>query len=123
LVDLHRQDREERDTGLQRPPFTLPLFDQLPGPTPGSIAKRRRRTPSSPQQFALHIYWSASLEGHALGAVAGETTKPDEQSALRELQTLEYELKEAAARLLHTVWQLRMPSSGPDEDGQAAWAA
>ena len=111
-------DGDATNDEAQQPnrPFTLPLFDRPFLPTGAATRGQRRGEPSSPLDIVLHIYWSAGLEGHALGSRAAETTNPDEQRALRELQTVEYELKEAAARLLMEVWQLRLPGGGDGEN-------
>ena len=121
MAELHRQDHED---GAERHvrPYTLPLFDPPLGP-PRAPGLRRRRMLSSPRELALHIYWSAGLEGHALGSLAAETTNRDEQTVLRELQRLEYEVKETAASLLSEVWQVKLPGGGSDEDGGAELAA
>jgi hypothetical protein len=56
----------------------------------------------------MHVYWSAGLEAHALGAAASAAAFPSERKALLELQALELRRKEAARRLLADVWRLEI---------------
>jgi hypothetical protein len=118
LPELDRQDREEPGMDLHPRPFTLPLFDP-PLRIVGPRSNGRPPSPSAPRDLALHVYWSAGLEGHALGSLASEASDRDEERALRELQSLEYEVKEAAARLLGEVWQLKLPGAVGDESSEA----
>ena len=104
---------------------TLPLFETATG-SPQGIRSVSRRKEQSPLNLVLHIYWSAGLEAHALGAMAARAPYPDQQRALWELQKLEEERKELAARSLEAIWQVRLPAfptsaeSPVDLNGRAA---
>jgi hypothetical protein len=105
-------------------PLPLSLFGEAAAP--GSARSRPRKPlASTPQDLALHIYWSASLEAHALGSLARQTPHPDEQRALGELQRLQQDVKETAACFLAALSDVRLPpASDPDpladEDSAAA---
>ena len=116
LAELHGLEADDREKAGRYRAFTLPLFDPATEPQRALTPRHRRPSLSSPREQALHIYWSAGLEGHALGSLALATPHPDERRALRELQGLEYEVKEAAARLLRDVWQLHLPRATRDEE-------
>ena len=86
---------------------TLPMFDgQDRPPEPASLAQRTER---SALEQTLHIYWSAGLEAHAVGALARSAPYPDERRALLQLQRMEEDRKALAARLLQTIWRLDLP--------------
>jgi hypothetical protein len=78
---------------------TLPLFE-TPTIPPQAARSVNRRKEQSPLNLVLHIYWSAGLEAHALGAMAARAPYPDQQRALWELQKVEDERKGRAARVL-----------------------
>jgi hypothetical protein len=115
LAKLHQGNREAREAEPSFCPSPLPLFDPPLASKPAG-RKPRRKAPSSPQELALHVYWSAGLEGHVLGSLAAETINLDEQRALRELQILEYQVQEAAARLLDEVWRINLRGTAHDEN-------
>jgi len=89
---------------------TLPLFESEIRSVETAPQMGRRRQPSALEQ-ALHVYWSAGVEAHALGALARSAAYPDEQRALMELHRMEEQRKDLAARLLETVWRVRLPHS------------
>lgn len=89
-------------------PQTLPLFGELSRAGPGS-RRAPRPGPSKPSDLAMHIYWSASLEAHALGSMALSTPYPDQRRALVELQAMEEQRKGLARLLLERVWDIELP--------------
>ena len=98
--------------------WTLPLFPDERELEPDSRAETRQRKRDS-RGLVLHVYWSAGIEAHALGALARNTRHPDEKRALQDLQRLEEERKALAAQLLETVWRVSLPGSpiaNPDEN-------
>ncbi|SRR6266511_3077609 len=89
---------------------TLPLFAD------GRMSEvhpraERRQLKRDPLDLVLHVYWSAGVEAHALGALARGIQYPDQRRALHKLQRLEEQRKALAARLLETVWRVRLPGS------------
>ncbi len=88
---------------------TLPLFDSEDRP-PERASQARRKDRSALEQ-TLHVYWSAGVEAHALGALARSAAYPDERRALLQLQRIEEDRKALAATLLQRIWQLELPGS------------
>ena len=82
--------------------ITLPLFGNGTSP----LAAPPRRPRMSPLDLALHVYWWAGLEAHALGAAAVTAVLPSERRALGALQQLDLTRKETARRLLEGVWEI-----------------
>jgi hypothetical protein len=95
---------------------TLPLFGGKLSELPSGQSASLRRF-STPMELALHIYWSAGVEAHALGALALQTVYPDQRRALLQLQGLEERRKALAARLLEQVWRVTLQRSS---EGMAA---
>jgi len=88
---------------------TLPLFDKEDRPAEGAPQARRKQRSALEQ--TLHVYWSAGVEGHALGALARRAAYADEQRALLQLQRMEEDRKALAATLLQTIWRVELPGS------------
>src|SRR5436853_538831 len=96
---------------------TLPLFEVAPsalGPP-----SRSRRKEQRPLDLVLHIYWSASIEAHALGSLAARTPYPDQARALSELRRLEEQRKEVAAQILETIWRVKLPAATTHPEHEA----
>jgi hypothetical protein len=90
---------------------TLPLFEREIRSLGAAPQMGRHKDERTPLDQVLHVYWSASVEAHALGALARNATYPDERRALLELQRIEEERKDLAARFLETVWGVQLPGS------------
>jgi hypothetical protein len=98
---------------------TLPLFGDRPRAGVGA----RRESPSTDRTAlnqVLHVYWSASVEAHALAALARTTAYPDERRGLLRLLQLEEERKAVAAELLDRFWAVRLPRSADAMPQRAA---
>lgn len=76
--------------------------------------------PSTTRDRVLRIYWSASVEAHALGAMALRTRFPDERAGLMALHAMEQQRGELARRLLRDVWHLVLPPLFAATDSTAA---
>jgi len=103
---------------------TLPLFDSDQGQD--DVVKKARTSQPGPRDLLLHIYWSAGLEAHALGAAAASTPYLDQRRALVELQELEMDCQDRAARTLLTQSGISLPGAPRDQrkdDGERQRAA
>src|SRR6266513_585940 len=90
---------------------TLQLFEREIRSLGTAPQAGRHKEERSPLDQVLHVYWSASVEAHVLEALARTAAYPDERRALLELQRIEEERKDLAARILETVWRVHLPGS------------
>jgi hypothetical protein len=99
---------------------TLPLFDSIDGPV--NSARMPSGNGRSPRDLILHVYWSASLEAHALGSAAASNPYRDQRTAMAELQELEMDCQDLAAHKLQALWGISLPGAprgdSVDDDGQ-----